>query len=222
MPKALPGGATHARADVTTGEGLAAALAGCDAIIDGTNAMANAHEVLVDGTRRVLEVAKAANVPHFVGISIVGIDTAPIAYYKTKVAQEQVIEASPVPWTLLRATQFHDLIPRFAQGKLGVLFAARGWKLQPIDVREVATVLVELASKPPAKRVPDMGGPEVLELADLARKLKRARGKPRLILRVPVPGATGAFLRSGKMCCPERAVGVRTFDAWLAETVRRQ
>ncbi len=216
VPKLLPDKATHAKADVTTGEGLAQAFAGCDAIIDGTNAMANAKEVLVDGTRRVLEAAKAAGVGHFVGISIVGIDTAPLAYYKTKVAQEKVIEGSPIPWTLLRATQFHDLIPRFVQGKLGVLFAPRGWKLQPIEVGEVAAELIALAAKPAAKRVPDIGGPEVLELAELARKWKRARGKPRLILRVPVPGATGRFLRSGAMCCPDRAVGKITFDAWLA------
>ncbi len=100
-PAKLPDGVRHVVADVTTGIGLDAAFAGAEAIIDGTNARANAREVLVEGTKRVLDAAKAAGVPHFVGISIVGIDAAPLAYYKIKVEQEAVIQASPVPWSLL-------------------------------------------------------------------------------------------------------------------------
>jgi uncharacterized protein YbjT (DUF2867 family) len=113
------------KADVTTGEGLADAFAGADVVMDATNALATAPQVLVDGTRRVLEAAAAAGVKHFVGISIVGIDNAPLAYYRTKVEQERVITSGPVPWTLLRATQFHDLIPRFVTSRLGIVAAPR-------------------------------------------------------------------------------------------------
>src|SRR5262245_21673229 len=134
------------KVDVTTGEGLADALRGADVVVEATNAQAAAREVLVDGTARLLTAARDAGVKHFVGISIVGIDAAPIAYYRTKVEQEKVIEASPVPWTLLRATQFHDLVPRFVSGKLGVVLAPVGWKLQPIDVREVAGMLAAAAA----------------------------------------------------------------------------
>jgi uncharacterized protein YbjT (DUF2867 family) len=217
-PTQLAAGATHVAADVTTGDGLATAFAGAEVVIDGTNAMAGAREVLVDGTRRVLEAAKTAGVRHFVGVSIVGIDDAPITYYRVKVEQEKVIEASPVPWSLLRATQFHDLIPKLAQGKLGIVIAPRGWILQPIDVREVASVLVAAAAGPPQQRMTDIGGPEIVKFADIARAWLRAAHKRRWVLSLPVPGATGRFLRAGKLCAPEHKVGTVTFAQWLAET----
>jgi uncharacterized protein YbjT (DUF2867 family) len=204
--------------DVTTGQGLDKAFAGVDVVMDATNALAGAHDVLVDGTRRVLEAAARAGVKHFVGISIVGIDDAPIAYYRTKVAQEKVIEEDRVPWTLLRATQFHDLIPKLAAAKLGIVFAPRGMKIQPIDVREVAAVLVDAVAAGPKKRLPDIGGPAVRDFPELARLWKRAAHKKRLILAVPVPGATGQFLRAAKLCCPGRAVGTISFESWLSET----
>jgi uncharacterized protein YbjT (DUF2867 family) len=188
-----------------------------DAILDATNALANPQHALVDGTRDTLAKAAAEGARHFVGISIVGIDDAPPAYYRVKVAQEKTIEAGGVPWSLLRATQFHDLIPRFARGTLGVCLIPRGWQLQPIDVREVATVLIYAAEAGPRGRLPDVGGPEVIPFADLARGWHRAVGLRRLRLVVPVPGALGAFLRSGKLCCPDRKVGKRTFAEWLAE-----
>jgi uncharacterized protein YbjT (DUF2867 family) len=217
-PAQLPTGAVHAAADVTTGDGLAAALAGVDVVIDGTNAQVDAHAVLVEGTQRVLEAAKAAGVRHFVGISIVGIDRAPFAYYGVKLAQEAVIEASPVPWSLLRATQFHDLISKLAPRFLGVFIAPRSWPLQPIDVREVASALVAAAEAGPAGKLPDLGGPEVVAFAELLRRWKRASATRGLVVPLPVPGARGRYLRSGAMCCPDRALGTRTFDAWLAES----
>jgi uncharacterized protein YbjT (DUF2867 family) len=222
--RAAPHGANvvHRVADVATGEGLAAALAGADVAIDATNAVREASAVLVDGTRRVLAAAAAAGVRHFVGISIVGIDNAPIAYYRTKVAQEKVIEQSPVPWSLLRATQFHDLIARFANGRFGVVLASRGMKIQPIDVREVATALVAAAAAAPAGRLQDVAGPEVIEFADAARACARAMRRRRLIVRAPLPGAAGAFLRGGGLCNPARAVGKVTFASWLAERALAQ
>lgn len=216
-PATLPAGTRHVAADVTTGVGLDAAFAGAEAIIDGTNAMANAREVLVEGTRTVLDAAKAATVPHFVGISIVGIDTAPFAYYRIKVEQEAVIEASPVPWSLLRATQFHDLVPRLVAGRLGISVVPRRFSIQPIDVREVAQLLVDAAIGGPAGRLPDAGGPEVLQLADIGRDYLRAAHVRRWMLRVPVPGAKGRFLSSGSLCCPDHKVGTKTFAQWLAE-----
>ncbi|HEY5927291.1 MAG TPA: NAD(P)H-binding protein [Kofleriaceae bacterium] len=209
------------KVDVTTGEGLTAAMTGAEVVVDATNTLAGARDVLVDGTARVLAAARDAGIKHFVGISIVGIDDAPIAYYRTKVEQEKVITNGPVPWTLLRATQFHDLIPKLAVKRLGMIIAPRGMKLQPIDVREVAEVLAVAAASPPAGRVPDVGGPEVIELADLVRRWQRASGATGLVLRLPLPTPTGAFLRSGKLCAMQRGVGTRTFDQWLAERYPR-
>jgi uncharacterized protein YbjT (DUF2867 family) len=216
----LPAGATAAVADVTTGEGLAAAFAGADAVIEATNAQQGARDVLVGGTQRVLEAARAAGVRHFVGISIVGIDDAPLPYYGVKREQEKVVQAGRVPWSLLRATQFHDLVPRYVRPKLGIVAVPRGMRLQPIDVGEVAALLVRAAESGPQKRMPDVGGPEIADIVALARAWRAAHGEHSWIVPVPVPGATGKYLRSGKMCAPDRAVGKVTFGQWLAEQPR--
>lgn len=205
------------KVDVSTGQGLVEAFAGAEVVMDATNALGGARDVLVEGTRRMLEAARLAGVGHFVGISIVGIDDAPLAYYQAKVAQERVIEASAVPWSLLRATQFHDLIPRLAPQRLGIVIAPRGFALQPIDVREVAAVLVAAAGAPPAQRLPEIGGPEVVPFAELVRRWLAAAHLRRFVLPVPVPGARGRFLRSGKLTTPGRAIGTLTFAQWLAE-----
>jgi uncharacterized protein YbjT (DUF2867 family) len=154
-------------------------------------------------------------VNHFVGVSIVGIDDAPFDYYRKKVAQEAVIAEGLVPWSLLRATQFHDLVAMFANGKLGFAFAPVGWKVQPVDVRDVAPVLVAAATSAPAGRLPDVAGPEVRRFWDLARAWRKARRRFRVTIPVPLPGAKGRFLRSGGLCNRDRAVGTITFDEWL-------
>jgi uncharacterized protein YbjT (DUF2867 family) len=202
--------------DVTTGEGLAKAFQGADVVIDATNAMEGARDVLFLGTKRVLEAARDAGVKHFVGISIVGIDDGPVDYYRVKVEQEKVIEQSPIPWSFLRATQFHDLVPRFVKGALGVVPIPSGWKLQPIDVSEVAAELLRAVEAGPQKRMPDIGGPEVREMIDLARAWHRAKKQTRLIFPFPLPGKVGAFLRSGKLCT-ERPFGTITFEKWLGD-----
>ena len=206
------------KVDVATGEGLAQVFAGADVVIETTNAPPGGTQVMVHGTRRVLEAANAAGVPHFIGISIVGIDQAPLPYYRMKVAQEKVIEAAPVPWTLLRATQFHDLIPKLARPRYHVVLAPRGFKIQPIHVREVGSMLVAAAAAGPQKRLPDAGGPAVRDFVELARLWKSAAKRSEWILPVPLPGARCRFLRAGGLCCPDRAVGTIPFEAWLAET----
>ena len=215
VPSRLTVGATHRAADVTTGEGLAKALEGADAIIDACNSLADAESVLVGGTKHVLAAARESGVRHFVGVSIVGIDGAPVGYYRAKVAQERTIAEGGVPWSLVRATQFHELVAWLASGKHGVVLAPIGWSLQPIDVRDVAPALVAAAEAEPAGRLPDLAGPEVRPFRELALSWQRARCKKRLIVPVPIPGKTGRFLRSGAMCNPDRAVGAITFADWL-------
>lgn len=207
------------KVDLTTGEGLADALRGAAVIIDAVNdSSKGAHALLVDGTKRVLAAAKEAGVQHYVGISIVGIDDAPFAYYRVKCEQERVIEEGGVPFSLLRATQFHDLVARLARNLL--VAAPMGWSWQPIDVRDVATLLVDAAESAPAKRLPDAAGPEIIPYAELVRRWAKAAGATRLVIPVPVPGAFGAFLRSGKMCSPNRAVGKRSYGEWLDEVAK--
>jgi uncharacterized protein YbjT (DUF2867 family) len=175
-----------------------------------TNPYRRTRQTDVDGTQRLLRVAQRAGVSHVVFISIVGVDRNPYyPYYRVKLEAEKVIEGSPVAWTILRATQFHDLVLRALRvlDRLPVLLVPRGFVGQPIDAGEVTDRLIALALAPPAGRVPDVGGPEVLTSSELARTyLEVARHTKRLV-EVPVPGRTARAWREGAQLSTERAYG---------------
>jgi uncharacterized protein YbjT (DUF2867 family) len=214
---APPAGASHRTVDLATGAGLDEALVGVGAVIDASNSQKQAGPVLVEGTRRLLEAGAAAGVGHHLTISIVGCDRVPISYYRAKVEQEEELAAGAVPWSLLRATQFHPLLA-------GMFAAAARWRLrptgaariQPIDVGVVADRLAAAVHAPPAGRLPDLGGPEVRTLSDLSGAWARAEGRHLLPLRVPSVGKIGRALRDGGLCDPDATAPGRTFEEWLA------
>ncbi|MET0624801.1 MAG: NAD(P)H-binding protein, partial [Pyrinomonadaceae bacterium] len=103
-------GVEWARADLSTGEGLGAAVEGVEAVVHAASDPRRAEAVDVEGTRRLCEAARAAGVSHLVYISIVGVDEIPFGYYRRKLAAEAVIESAGVPHSILRATQFHTLV----------------------------------------------------------------------------------------------------------------
>src|SRR5262245_40561386 len=108
-PGARGANVEHRRADLATGEGLTAALDGADAVVNAVGDPRGRPEILVEGTRRVLEAEAKAGVGHHVAISIVGTDRSQIGFHKATAAQERVLIDGPVPWTIVRATQFHTL-----------------------------------------------------------------------------------------------------------------
>ncbi len=212
----LPPGAEHRSIDLTSGAGLGAALAGIEVVVDASNSgPRDAAPVLVDGTGRLLQASAAAGVGHYVGISIVGCDRVPIAYYDVKVEQEKAIAAGPLPWSLVRATQFHTLIAwAFGQmGRFGVVPTGAA-RLQPVDAGIVAARLAEVAVAEPAGRLGDIAGPEVLTLSQLARTWRHA-GHRALPLRAPLPRRIGRPLREGALTDPGAAAGGATFAEWL-------
>ncbi|MFF1380833.1 SDR family oxidoreductase [Streptomyces sp. NPDC058308] len=201
--------------DLRDGAGLDAAVAGVDVIVHCATTPRGGDE---RAARNLIAAARKAGVPHLVYISIVGIDRVPLGYYKSKLAVERLIEESGLGWTVLRTTQFHDLVLRImeASAKLPVMLLPAGVSDQPIEVAEVAARLAELAAAPPAGRVEDMGGPEVRTFPDLARAYLRASGKRRRLLPVRLAGATYRAARAGGHLAPEQAVGRRTFEEYLA------
>ena len=213
----VPDGAEHRRVDLSSGEGLAQALAGVDAVVDAANSNKAAEEVLVAGTRRLLEAEAAAGVGHHVVISIIGIDQVPMKYYRVKLAQEETIEAGPVPWSILRASQFHQLADMVfnAAARFGVRPTGAA-KIQPIDPAVVAARLADAALAAPAGRLPDIAGPKVQTLSELSRAWATARGKHRLPLRVPSWGKMGKALSGGALCDPAAAATGEDFEEWLA------
>jgi uncharacterized protein YbjT (DUF2867 family) len=174
--------------------------------------------------------AARAGVRHLVYISVVGADRIPVVsgadramfgYFASKLAAERVVAGSGVPWTTLRATQFHDLILMVARqmAKLPVIPVPAGFRFQPVDTGEVADRLVELAFASPAGLVPDIAGPRVYTVPGLLHGYLRARGKRRVMVPVPLPGRAARAVRAGANLAPERAVGRRTWEDFLAARV---
>ena len=196
------------------GPALDAAVAGVSAIVHCASTQRGGDE---RSARNLLDAARRAGVPHLVYISIIGVDRVPLGYYRTKFAVERMIEESGVGWTILRTTQFHDLLVTMFRGaaKLPVVFVPAGVADQPIEVAEVAERLAELGAGAPAGRVADMGGPEVRAFADLARAYLRAAGRRRPVVSLRLFGKTYREFRAGGHLAPEQAVGKGTFDDYL-------
>jgi uncharacterized protein YbjT (DUF2867 family) len=213
-------GATWTRLDLATGEGLAAALDGVDVVVHAASSpFRDTHAVDVDGTARLVE---AAGRRHVVYVSIVGCDLVPLPYYRTKTEAEAVVAGGGAPWSVLRATQFHELLadvflPRL--DRFPAMPVPSGMRYQPIAAGEVADRLVEVVEDGPGGRLPDVGGPEVHTFVDLARRWIAAQGRRRPVVPIPAFGAVAAAIRSGALTCPDAVPDGRrgrlTWDDWL-------
>lgn len=203
--------------DLGTGDGLVAALHGIDSIVHTASDPKRHQEVDVDGTARLLTAAAHAGVRHLVYISIVGADLIPWPYYRAKVAVEEMIEAAGIPYTLLRATQFHEFTEKTLSPMARLAIAPRGWRMQPVDVGLVAARLTDAVDNGPAGRLPDLAGPEAITWADAVRALRVASGRGSRVLNVPIPGGFSAAWRNGAALAP--SAGGRTFAEYLAQRV---
>ena len=222
-PRTSTGPGVVCPGDLVSGEGVAAALDGVDAVVNTVNAVRGSERVMVDGGRRLLDEAARARVGHVVGIGIVGADIiAPwVPYYRVKVAEEAVLREGVVPWSLLRATQFHDFLAGMIAGlaRLPVL-PAPAIRFQPVDRAEVAAALADAVGAGPNGRLPDVAGPQDLPLIDFAQMWLRAQGRLRRTFSLPIPGRVGRLLRDGALCNPDRAVARVTFEQWAASSRR--
>lgn len=207
------------RGDLLTVEGLEEAVRGIDTIIHcASSPFRKSRQIDVEGTGRLLRVAAREGVSHLVYISIVGMEHAPsYPYYRIMLDTERVVENSPVPYTILRATQFYDLVFKAIRflDRSPVMLVPKGFLGQPIDAGETAERLVEIALSEPAGRVPDIGGPEVATLADAARDYLEIAGHQKKILEIPFPGKTARAFRDGALLCPENAYGKVTWKEFL-------
>jgi uncharacterized protein YbjT (DUF2867 family) len=210
-------GAEVTVADLSTGVGLPGAVAGASAIVHCATDPRNPRAVDVEGTERLLEAAREAGRPHLVHVSIVGVDRIPVTYYRAKLAAEEAIARSGLPWTVLRATQFHPFVLQLLDRLTAfpVVPVPRGWRVQPVDVDEVARRLVDAVASGPAGRLPDLGGPEVFPVVDLVRDRLRESPRRRPVLELPVPGAAAAALRAGANLVPGNPGGGRTWQEFL-------
>lgn len=218
-PPQAPG---FVRGDLETGEGLAGAFDGVDAVAHCASSGDHRRPQRdVAAARRLLAAARPSS-PHLVYISIVGVDRIGHGYFRAKLATERLIETSRLPWTVLRTTQFHDLALLYLQklARLPVAIVPRGVQGQPVDAGEVADRMAELVLGPPAGRVPDLGGPRVEEAERIVRSYLALTGRRRPVLRVPLPGKLGAGFRAGHHLAPDGPRGTRSFEDYLRSRLR--
>lgn len=208
-------GPNTAAIDLTTGQGVPESIAGCDTVMLLASNPASPRRVDIAGARNLLPLIGDR---HLIYISIVGVDRHPFRYYQAKYEVEQMIAASVEKYSILRATQFHDLLVA-ALGKL-----ARMWPycvvpgrfvFQPVDCGEVARHLVDVARAGPAGMLPDLGGPEVIAIKHLARTYMTAVGRERPVVGVYLPGKSARAFRDGLHTNPERSVGRKTWEQHL-------
>jgi len=210
-------GIEYVTGDLLKGEGIEPAVDGAEIILH----LAGGRKGDDEATRNLVRAASRAGVQHLVYISVIGADRVPLGYFRNKLGAERAVADSGLPWTTLRATQFHELTLTTVRqiARLPVVPVPSGFRFQPVDAGEVATRLVELALGAPAGLVPDMGGPRVYAMTDLVREYLRSSGKHRPIVPVWLPGKAARAFRAGANLAPDRAVGHRTWEDFLAERV---
>jgi uncharacterized protein YbjT (DUF2867 family) len=208
-------GTEYVTGDLRTGEGVEAAVDGVETVVH----LAGGAKGDEDVARNLVRAASRAGVRHLVHISVVGADRVPLAWFRSQLAAERAVIDSGVPWTVVRAAQFHDLTLKAVQAmtKLPVVPIPGGLRFQPVDARDVAARIAELALGAPAGRVPDLVGPAVHGMGDLARSYLQARGARRMTVPVRMPGKAGRAYRAGENLTLEGAtVGERTWEDFLA------
>lgn len=214
-------GIEYVACDLLTGEGIEAAVDGTGTILH----LAGGPKGDDEAARNLVRAASRAGVAHLVYISVIGADRVPLGYFRSKLGAERAVADSGLPWTTLRAAQFHDLVLTVVQkmAKLPVVPIPGGLRFQSVDSREVAARLVELTLDEPAGLVPDLAGPRVYGMADLIRGYLRACGKRRLMMPVRMPGKAGRAYRAGENLSLDGVdVGKRTWEDFLAEQLGRR
>jgi uncharacterized protein YbjT (DUF2867 family) len=203
--------------DLMTGAGLDPAIRPGSVVIDVSKVVTISAKKAVHfhetATRHLLAAEQRAGAAHHIALSIVGIDRVPLGYYKGKLRQEEVISTGGVPWTVLRATQFHEFPAQVVASLSGPIVPVPRVLSRTVAAREVAEELLRLAAGDPVGRAADFGGPETAYLPDLVRRFLRSRGSHRAVLPVPVPGP-----RDGLLPTADGPRGRQTFEEWLAKS----
>jgi len=211
-------GIEWARSDLATGQGLAEAVLGVDAVVHAASSSTrDTWAIDVEGTSKLLEACRAANVRHIIYVSIVGVDRIPLAYYKAKLAAEERIMAGRVPWTIQRAPQFFSLVEFLIRqaARYPLIFLPTDFKGQPVDTGEAADVFADLVRRGPSGRTPDFGGPKVMQLGEMAAAWKAARKVHKPVVSLPLMGKVAAGFRAGYNTAPGYRVGSLQWEDWL-------
>ena len=213
--------ARSAGIDLVSGDGLDDALAGADAVVDVSNVIALRAKPAIAffsaAGGNLLAAGERAGVRHHVAVSIVGCDRVDMGYYLGKRRQEELVRSGPVPWTIVRATQFHDFAGQLLERSPGPVKIVPKMLSQPVSARLLADHLVDVALGEPQGMGADVGGPEQHQMPDLARRLIAHRGDHTKVIAAPLPGKAGRQIAAGGLLTGEGAVILpETYGDWLA------
>ena len=184
----------------------------------------NARAVDVEGTRRLVGVARSTRVKHLVYVSIVGVDRIPFGYYQAKLEAERLIAESGVPFSILRATQFHSFVALLLNEVARYPFIMpipQGFFVQSVAMEDLAARLCRALDEPPTGRVQDFGGPEVLPVEEVAAQWINRGGRVAAVrpLSIYLPGNIAAAFRAGYNTCPDGERGTETWRDWLKRSM---
>jgi len=212
--------------DTITGEGLADALEGADVVVDVANAPQWDDAAVLDffrtSTGNIVAAEAASGVEHHVGVSIVGADRLPgSGYLRAKVAQEEIVRAAGVPYSIVRATQFFEFIGRIAESAAdGDTLRLPTALFQPIAVDDLAAAIATVAEGQPTSTVVEVAGPERIPMFELARRVLAANDDPREVVGDPHARYFGAELDDGSLTAGSDArLGPTRFQTWLEQLV---
>lgn len=212
--------------NAVTGEGLSAALVGAQVVVDVANAPSWDDQAVLEFFQKSSEnlgrAEAAAGVKHHVALSVVGSDRMPESgYFRAKIAQEAVIKASPVPYTIVRATQFFEFVGGIVQsGADGQTVRLPPAMMQPIVSDDVAAALAEVAVAAPANATIDLAGPDKIRMDDLARLFLNANHDSRQVITDPNARYFGTPVNDRSLTPddPPR-VGKTRFADWLSKSI---
>jgi uncharacterized protein YbjT (DUF2867 family) len=205
-----------------TGEGLAEALAGAAAVVDVSNSPSFEDAAVLEffrtSTRNILAAEQAAGVGHHVAMSVVGSDLLPDSgYLRAKVAQEELIKASPIPYSIVRSTQFFEFVESIiAAAADGDTIRVPSARIQPIAAGDVAGAVARIAVGTPVNGVVEVAGPKPFRFDELIRSGLSARNDPRQVVADPEAPYFGTTLTDASLLPGENAqLGETRFEDWL-------
>lgn len=211
--------------DTLTGTGLAEVLKGAQVVVDVTNSPSFEDAAVLQffetSTRNLLSAGTAAGVRHYVALSVVGADRLPDSgYLRAKIAQEKLIEAGKVPYTILRATQFFEFIGRIADGSTeGNTVRLTSALMQPVAAEDVAAALVRVALSEPVNGIVELAGPEPIPMDELARRLLSAKHDARQVIADVNAPYFGAVINDKSLTPGENPrLGPTRFEEWLSQS----
>jgi uncharacterized protein YbjT (DUF2867 family) len=211
-----------------TGEGLADALKGASVVVDVTNSPswedAAVLKFFETSTRNLLANEAAAGVGHHVALSVVGTERLlESGFFRAKLAQENLIKASSIPWSIVRATQFFEFVKQIADfATVDNQVRLPPALFQPMAADDVASAMARIATSSPVNGTIEIGGPERFRLDELARRDLAARRDPREVISDPHARYVGIVVSERALLPDDNAqLGEAHFDAWLDKTVKQ-